>query len=205
MNRVLVSLAVVLAVSAVASAQPWLDARDLDGSTPGGTVWELLPDTVTWICIHGDSNGVGIETLMGSETIIDPGVSADPGGNAGPAPTIVGYTNAGGVLNGYDSDWTGFGPTSVFYSCAQWNVPQAIAPCAGQTCLVFIEIDTTGCVPCDWFDLDIIGGACDLYSTGSVPMGCTLTNGEIHILPEPGTITLLVMGVAGLVLRRRRK
>ena len=195
MNRVLVSLAVVLAVSAVASAQPWLDARDLNGSTPGGMVWELMPNTTTWIALHGDSAGQLVETLMGPEIIVDPGT------NAGPAPTFTGvWTYAGSAFATYLFDMTTVAPNQIYWSIAQFS--GAMVPAVNQP-VGFVEINTAGCLPSDWYDLDITTS--DMYGPMVTPLGCMLTNGQIHIVPEPGTITLLVMGAAGLVLRRRRK
>ena len=207
MNRVLVSLAVVLAFSAVASAQTWLDARDLDGATPGGNVWELLPNTTTWISLHGNSGGTLVGSVVGFQSI------ADPGGNVGlVAPTIVtsvppaaGYTRAGGALALYDAlmDWTAWNASQVYYQIGILMAAPVAMPCAGNDIVAFLEIDTTGCLVSDWYDLNLTG--LDLYDLLVQPLGCTLINGQIHIVPEPGTITLLVMGAAGLVLRRRRK
>ena len=208
MNRVLVSLAVVLAFSAVASAQTWLDARDLDGATPGGNVWELLPNTTTWISLHGCSGGTTVGSVVGFQSI------SDPGGNTGAVPTIVtvppaavgrGYTRVGGALALYDAlmDWTAWTASQVYYQIGVLSATPVTLPSAGNDIVAFLEIDTTDCEISDWYNINLTG--LDMYDEDVGKLFCSLIGGQIHIIPEPGTITLLVMGAAGLVLRRRRK
>ena len=200
MSKVLASLAVVLVFAAVASAQPWLDAR-----TAGGGVWELPADTVTWIYVYGHSGGLPVEAIVGDYQI------SDPTGNTGPTPTIVGFGTGGTALAGYDSDWSVIvGPTMLAISCGQFGASPpgpALALPAGAA-VYAIEIDTTGCVASDWWTIDIMtpfyAGPLDMSTPVSVPIGCALTNGQIHIVPEPATLMLLGLGAAGLIARRRR-
>ena len=201
MNKVLVSLAVVLAFTAVASAQPWLDAGDIKDLTSCGTVWELLPDTTTWIYLYGHSNGYSYESIMGDYAI------TDPGGNAGPTPTISGFGTTGTVSSYYDSDWTAaVSGTQLAISCGHFGATALAVPASDP--IYAIEIDTSGCEISDYWTIDLGGamyyGPMEMYYPTSMPLGCTLINGQIHIIPEPATLMLLGLGAAGLIARRRR-
>ena len=207
MSKVLASLAVVLMFAAVASAQPWLDATDLTGMTPGGgPVWELPANTVTWIYVYGHSNANPVESVSGDYQILD------PTGNTGVTPTITGFGTTGTALAGYDSDWSMIvSPTLLAISCGHFGAYSglpggALANPTGAP-VYAIEIDTTGCVISDWWTIDISTavyfGAMDMSTPVSIALGSTLTNGQIHIIPEPATLSLLAIGSLALLRRKR--
>ena len=76
---------------------------------------------------------------------------------------------------------------------------------------LYVIVDLTGCDKDDVcthisLELDASGiETSEMYDDLGGLIAATIVNGCIHITPEPGTISLLLLGAVGLVARRRRK
>ena len=180
MKRTLLTLIAVLLMSGAAQAAV-LDMGHHEVEA-GGTAY---------ICVSLDTEG---EICGGASFYF----SIEAGG-----PTFTGNSMLGAETL---PDWdivpgASPGDTSYFGIDSQGNdrVLDGIVLC--------VEIDTTGLEPCDTYEFygEGWGIPSDVYYDVGGPMPFSYITGTIHITPEPGTISLLVMGAAGVLLRRRRK
>lgn len=132
----------------------------------------------------------------------------------------VGDGTAGPLIQSIDlltgtifaSNNTGQSSAKIGGSLPYWNYGKTVFTTIddnGQTTvganglLATVKIDTTGLSAGTWtLKADFEYGG-DSYTSDFAGTPATIVNGSIHIVPEPGTLALLVVGLAGLVAWRR--
>jgi len=164
--------------------------------------YNLLPDT---------PNQEIILTVTGTDLVAGFNLEAQIGSSIDPAdqPVFQDISFTGGMWDAYaNSTMGGIAPGAeqlAFVSVAFNGVNDKVA---ANGLLVKMTVSTVGITSGDYSlrlsnILDVIGEDSYFNAQDASPIAADITNGSIHITPEPATVTLL--GLGALALLRRRK
>ena len=207
MNKALLVLALPLLSIATTSAALEIT---LTGS-PGSRTYLLSPDTPGQeieIHVSGGDQIAGINFFL---QVADGG-PVEGGSISGPVITNVDILT-GTIFDGNNNDDYGDGP-GVSLRRSKSQVWESLTDTASGTVkadglLATVTIDTTGFFLDDpnlpW-DLKMVGtlaGDSQLFDETASEVDTTITNGTIAVVPEPGTVGMLVAGVLALLLMLR--
>ena len=195
--RLLAVLAAVCFLTAGAWASPIINV----GTT------EAQPGTTKTFSISVTGGG----SVQGLDLYIQIGDGGTANSGSGTKPIITGVdiVGAGTMFNASNT-----GQTNAFTSDLLWAVSTTTDTNVADYLdasgvLAYVTIDTTGTAIGESYPLLLSGVAKGAFGepgvdTDFASVPAAITNGQINIVPEPATLSLLGLAALGIIARRRR-
>ncbi len=177
----------------------------------------FLPGETKTIALYAGGDiavqGLNLYVQIGDGGAINGGVDTKPKLTSidviGPDRTGIGPAT---IFNGNNTSQTNTFTDDLLWAVSVTTNTGSVTASDTRT-LAFLTIDTTGTMPGDVYPLLLSGTAKGIFGaagadTDFATMGAVITNGTITIVPEPSSITLLLLALGTVALaglRRRRQ
>lgn len=211
MKKVLLSLIVVVAMAAVANASVATLSIEADQVAKTWNAYISVPDTAGLSSFVIDVKGIGGVTVTGSGMLAEYSYVTNPvSGKMG----MNGFNLS--ITEGVNGIGIGAGQVTAYNSAGGVNVPASdawvIQNCGNSTPYLVASGTYSG----DLGGLDVIvqpGSFVNTLNSGSPWTGPGHVSGassvvpghvDIGVVPEPATLSLLVLSGVGMLIRRRR-